>query len=371
MQVMISGTDEGGIEISSQIIERAERFLPMRSRFMIGLSVAPLEGGVGHDGTLGPGHGLIVTGTTPNSAAAAAGLEVGDIVHAADSIPLYRAEDLVRAVEQAGALERPVRLEGIRRSGEGMTLELKPQPRPDDRRFEAIIEGFPAGPNLPPGANRIFGGVPKAGGGFGGPGNALPGMPMPHDGWPAPGNVNPEGFGFRPDGPAPRGFVVPRDPPGPAWVAGLGELKQQLEQLRRELAELRSGEAVPGDAARDGETREQRAQRWAEERQRRQWVESEERQQEKLNRVQQELREQQRELDRQREELEHQRRQLERERDALEQAKKAVEQERRQLGEKLERARSATTHSQSPEEMARVKKELVELRRMVEELRDK
>jgi hypothetical protein len=346
-QFQMKRTDDGGVELSQHRVDGVVNVL-MRSRFMIGLSVAPLEGEVGQGITLGPGHGLIVTGITPNSAAAAAGLEVGDIVHSANAIPLRRPEDLVRAVEQAGASERPVRLEGFRRSGEGMTLEVKPQTRPDDPRFEAIIQGFPVGPHF-------RGGFPGAAGDY----PHAPGAPpFP----PPPGGA-----------PAPRGFVVPRDQPGPAW-GGVGEMKQQLEQLRQELAQLRSRGDVSGDAARDAENREQRMQRWADqkqEQQQRQMVENEQRQQEKLNRVEQELREKQRQLARQQEELEDQRRQLEREREALEQAKRALEMERRQIGEELERARTAATHSQSREEMARVKQELTELRRMVEALRDK
>lgn len=371
IQFQMKRTDDGRVELSQHRVDRVDNVL-MRSRFMIGLSVAPLEGEVGHGIKLGPGHGLIVTGTTPNSAAAAAGLEVGDIVHTANAIPLRRPEDLVRAVEQAGASERPVRLEGFRRSGEGMTLEVKPQLRPDDPRFEAIIQGFPVGPHS------FLGGFSAAAGDY--PHNpGAPPVPPPPGGAPAPGiDSFGGGFSFVPhiqpgEAPAPRGFVVPREQPGPAWGV-VGEMKQQLELLRQELAQLRSRVDVSGDAARDAETREQRGQRWADQKQdqqRRQMAENEERQQEKLNRVQQELREKQGQLARQQEKLEDQRRQLEREREALEQAKRALEMERRQIGEELERARSAATHSQSREEMARVKQELTELRRMVEALRDK
>ncbi len=114
------------------------------SAYWIGVGCEPVPAVLQAQLKLPEGEGLVVATVAEGSPAAAAGIQVNDVLLAAGDKPLKSVADLVSAVDEAKEREINIKL---LRAGEATTLTVRPARRPE----EAQQRGFPPLPEAVPG----------------------------------------------------------------------------------------------------------------------------------------------------------------------------------------------------------------------------
>lgn len=113
------------------------------SAYWIGVGCEPVPAVLQAQLKLPEGEGLAVVTVAEGSPAAAAGIQVNDVLLAAGDQPLKSVADLVSAVDEAKEREINIKL---LRAGETMTLTVRPAKRPEEaqqRRRAQFPEGMP------------------------------------------------------------------------------------------------------------------------------------------------------------------------------------------------------------------------------------
>ncbi len=119
--------------------------------FMIGVGCSPIPESLASQLKLDTGLGLLVESVSDDSPASVAGLQKHDILMFANETGLKTIADLMAAVEQAGADQKPLSLTLVR-AGKEMTVEATPTKRPANEHqglFEVHRHELPLKAGLP------------------------------------------------------------------------------------------------------------------------------------------------------------------------------------------------------------------------------
>lgn len=111
------------------------------SDYWIGVGCEPVPAVLQAQLKLPEGEGLVVVTVAEDSPAAAAGIQVNDVLLAAADKPLKSVADLVSAVDQAKETEIHIKL---LRAGETKTLAVRPAKRPEEAQ-QPRLPGWPEG----------------------------------------------------------------------------------------------------------------------------------------------------------------------------------------------------------------------------------
>jgi len=128
-------------------------------QYWIGVAVQRIAPPVAAWLKLTPGQGLVVSHVIPDSPAAAAGLQVNDLLIAIDGKPLLAPAQLIEAaqpvLENSALVVKPLTLEYLH-NGDCRRVQITPQPRPAALVLPAPLPGA-LEPGMPPpgGPNRV------------------------------------------------------------------------------------------------------------------------------------------------------------------------------------------------------------------------
>jgi serine protease Do len=109
--------------VGTQLVEKGSV-----QRAFLGLSIQQVSSDLSKQFGLNAVQGALVTEVRPDSAAAKAGVQVGDVVVEFDGRPIHDPRDLQNVVERS-SLDQPHKLT-VLRNGERLTLDVKLQPMP-------------------------------------------------------------------------------------------------------------------------------------------------------------------------------------------------------------------------------------------------
>ncbi len=111
--------------VGTQLVEKGSV-----QRAFLGISIQQVNSDLSKQFGLSAVQGAVVTEVRPDSAAAQAGVQVGDVVVEFDGHPIHNPRDLQNVVERS-SLDTPHKLT-IMRNGKHLTLEVRLQPMPQN-----------------------------------------------------------------------------------------------------------------------------------------------------------------------------------------------------------------------------------------------